>query len=815
MPVNVFGAGAVQSAYVAYSEISLTTANNPYQLYWPSSYYDTNQLLTAIMDVNFSGTNIIAPVNLATTGVNIIGTYVNGTAGVGATLTYTATGTQSVDSTVLTLGARVLVKDQSTASQNGIYTVTNAGGTGVSVVLTRATDYDLPTEISQGDYIFVQAGTVNINTTWLQTAAGPFTIGTTSLTFAITNALVITLPNSTQVSVGQNFIIRNKSAYPFTLTTLNGSQSWTISSGIAYYFYLTDNTTADGLWSNVTYGAGSADIAASELAGNGLISLPLISSSDTLNTNFPNTILTTSTSIGAIYRAQLIVWQGGTGTITLPAPSSPLITTGFYFAITNAGDGPVTITPTSPDKIDKLTIKTILPNESCTIILGTQVTGSYNWWSLGFGNQTFTSSTAISIGLPNSGNVVLSTVQASYNIIEFTGGPITGAVAVTMPRILNEWTISTTGITFSPGGSLTLAITGGTPKNLFENRTHIFFCDGSNNNLYPTPTAVSSDVNITGNVYTDGYFFNDDTTTGINNPTDGVMSFLSNNNDIMDIKSDQVQIHQPIVPWNDTIKTDTFDNLSPTTTTGDTIYDDGTNNVRLAIGTTNQVLTPVAGVPSWQSLSSGFLPTVPINKGGTGQTTATAGFNALSPTTTAGDMIYYNGTNNVRLPIASLVGETLYYNGSAPTWGGYTVLQKVVGTFNTGQTIAIDSALTQDTNITLTITPTYSNSSILVLLSVNACTDLGAATPPVQNWVVLSLGARAIGSIGSFYQTGASTYAPQNISFNLVDPTGSLTPKTYTVRIGPGPNGGNAYINQASSGTIIPSYMTLIELGGS
>jgi len=69
---------------------------------------------------------------------------------------------------------------------------------------------------------------------------------------------------------------------------------------------------------------------------------------------------------------------------------------------------------------------------------------------------------------------------------------------------------------------------------------------------------------------------------------------------------------------------------------------------------------------------SGTLPTttVPIANGGTGQTTATAAFDALAPTTTAGDTMYFNGTDVVRLGIGT-AGQALVVNSgaTAPEWG--------------------------------------------------------------------------------------------------------------------------------------------------
>lgn len=68
--------------------------------------------------------------------------------------------------------------------------------------------------------------------------------------------------------------------------------------------------------------------------------------------------------------------------------------------------------------------------------------------------------------------------------------------------------------------------------------------------------------------------------------------------------------------------------------------------------------------------ASGLTGTVAIANGGTGATTATAAFDALAPTTTAGDTIYFNGTDNVRLPKGT-AGQALVMNSgaTAPEWG--------------------------------------------------------------------------------------------------------------------------------------------------
>lgn len=113
--------------------------------------------------------------------------YSNGTGGVGATLTKTTTfAAFAIDGISPTVGQRVLIKNQVTALQNGVYTVTDVGSSSTAWVLTRAADYDSigvgPDQIDQGDQFLVISGTFNATTTWVLQNT-PATLGTSSLTF--------------------------------------------------------------------------------------------------------------------------------------------------------------------------------------------------------------------------------------------------------------------------------------------------------------------------------------------------------------------------------------------------------------------------------------------------------------------------------------------------------------------------------------------------------------------------------------------------------------------------------------------------------
>lgn len=130
--------------------------------------------------------NVVAKVAcvVATIGANLNATYANGTSGVGATLTNS--GTQAVfslDGVTPSVGSRILVKDQTSTFQNGIYSLTNAGSASTNWILTRTTDYDSVYLINPGDTIVIASGTINGITSWTQTATMT-AVGTSPITFS-------------------------------------------------------------------------------------------------------------------------------------------------------------------------------------------------------------------------------------------------------------------------------------------------------------------------------------------------------------------------------------------------------------------------------------------------------------------------------------------------------------------------------------------------------------------------------------------------------------------------------------------------------
>lgn len=95
---------------------------------------------------------------------------------VATTANITLSGIQTIDGVLLVAGDRVLVKNQTTQSQNGVYDV-SAGA------WTRSTDSDTGAELINAFY-FVQYGTTLQATGWVQSTPGPITLGTTNIVFS-------------------------------------------------------------------------------------------------------------------------------------------------------------------------------------------------------------------------------------------------------------------------------------------------------------------------------------------------------------------------------------------------------------------------------------------------------------------------------------------------------------------------------------------------------------------------------------------------------------------------------------------------------
>jgi len=166
-----------------------------------------------------------------------------------------------------------------------------------------------------------------------------------------------------------------------------------------------------------------------------------------------------------------------------------------------------------------------------------------------------------------------------------------------------------------------------------------------------------------------------------------------------------------------------------------------------ALGTpASGTMTNVTGLP----LSTGVTGTLPIANGGTGNTTASAAFNALSPITTTGDLIIGNGSNSAtRLPIGAN-GYLLTSNGTTASW-----------------TAASASGVTSFSAGTTGLTPSTGTTGAVTLAGTLAVANGGTgATSLTANNVILGNGTSAVqvvapGASGNVLTSNGTTWVSQ------------------------------------------------------
>jgi hypothetical protein len=112
-----------------------------------------------------------------------------------------ATPGATIDGVTLVAGDRVLLKNQTTGSQNGIY-IWN----GAAAAMTRAPDADVSAEVTSGMYTFVVAGTTNAATGWVLNTPDPIVLGTTALTFAQISAPTVYIGTANRITITGNQI---------------------------------------------------------------------------------------------------------------------------------------------------------------------------------------------------------------------------------------------------------------------------------------------------------------------------------------------------------------------------------------------------------------------------------------------------------------------------------------------------------------------------------------------------------------------------------------------------------------------------------
>jgi hypothetical protein len=318
--------------------------------------------------------------------------------------------------------------------------------------------------------------------------------------------LKLYLPSALQVSTGQSVLIQNIGATSFTVTDISGNTIIAIASGVAQYIFLTNNTTSNGVWSTVTFGAGTSAANASALAGYGLVAI-----NTTLNQEYAESSLFSSTVLNDTYRAQFLVWSSGVGTITLPTASS--VGNGWFVMVRNGGSGIVTLTPSGTDTIDTNVNQQLQLTESL-VVVSNGVNG-YATFAYGRSNTFAYTQLAKTVA---TGTYTLTAVEYA-NVVQEYFGALTGNVIIVLPSTvqiyyLNNLTTGAYSLTFqtSSVGAATVTVPQG--------QTLTVVCDGTN--VYNSSSAAGGSITSltvgTGSAATPSINFTGNTNTGIYQP---------------------------------------------------------------------------------------------------------------------------------------------------------------------------------------------------------------------------------------------------------------------------------------------------------
>ena len=341
-------------------------------------------------------------------------TYNNGTSGVGATLTNAGTlAAFTPDGVVASVNDRILIYQQASALQNGIYTVTTVGDGVTPWVLTRATDADSyeigPGGLSEGSTVYVQSGDTGAGEVYTCNTQGTITFGTTAINFV-------------QISAAQVYSAG-------TGLTLSGTV-FSLTAPVA---------TSLGGTNLTTFGAANRALYSTSASALTAGTLPTAAG---------------GTSFTSYTDGQLLIGKSSDGSL-----AKATLTAGTSISVTN-GDGSITIANTAPDQV-------------VTITGGgtTAVTGSYPNFSITSADQYVGTVTSVSGAGTVNGLTLTGTVTSTGSLT--LGGTlsvnlasdVTGTLPVSNGG-LGVSTLTANAVVIGNGTSPVLSVSPGTTGNV-------------------------------------------------------------------------------------------------------------------------------------------------------------------------------------------------------------------------------------------------------------------------------------------------------------------------------------------------------------
>lgn len=397
----------------------------------------------------------------------------------GSTGNLTLSGTQTIDGYAAQVSDRVLVKDQTTQSENGVYVV--AAG-----AWTRATDADLGSEV-KGMAILVLNGTVNALTQWVNTNSATPVIGTDAITYTILQGSGTTYTAGTGLTLtGNQFSITNSgvTAGTYTKVTVNALGQVTTGASLS----ASDVNTALGYtaYNGVTNPSGfltanQAITLAGDAAGSGSTAI---------------TVALANSGVTAGTYTKVTVDAKGRVTVGANLAGSDVTTALGYTPVNKAGDtmngalnwaSTVSLVAASTTDLGGAASNSVTVTGNTAITaLGTAPAGAERWVTF-TGTPTLTYN-ASSLILPTSANIVAAAGDSAV-FLSLGGGNW---------RCVGYARADGTALSATPSSDPTkLPLAGGTLSGALNLAPLVSLASAS---TVAIGAAGANDINITGNV---------------------------------------------------------------------------------------------------------------------------------------------------------------------------------------------------------------------------------------------------------------------------------------------------------------------------
>lgn len=312
--------------------------------------------------------------------------------------------------------------------------------------------------------------TADVTLSWPEETSTSVNLATRIMNISAADAgRSIYLPDASKTATGQTILFNNVGAQTITVRNDGGTQVVTIAAGTLWQVYLTNNSTANGTWSILQYGATTSLANASALAGTGIVAVGALLSQSVPVTGF-NSNYTASTAD----RAKMFNWTGAGGTLTLPQPTT--VGNNWFMYLRNSGSGAILADAPGITLIDGAADLSFQPGESA--IIASDGTGFY---TIGFGQSATFAFDYTVIDVPGTGNYTLVGSELNRVAYRFTG-ILTGNRTIIVPATVQQYWVDnqTTGayvFTVKTSSGLGVILASGERAILYSDGTDVLDAD--------------------------------------------------------------------------------------------------------------------------------------------------------------------------------------------------------------------------------------------------------------------------------------------------------------------------------------------------